>query len=101
MTALVDIRSDHDHYLRPFVGCHLRTDLRWTNLSRGEATLLSSHARDPRVAAGAPTDVGQTSRSPASLRVSPPPTREPTRSVGHHRPATQTMTLMAAYQADE
>jgi hypothetical protein len=49
------------------------------------------------VAAGDTTDVGQTSRSTASLRVSPPPTREPTRSAGHHRPTTQTMTLTSAY----
>jgi hypothetical protein len=67
MRALVDIRSDHDHYLRPFVGCHQWTNLRWTNLSRGEATLLSSHAGDPRAAASDTTDVGQTIWSTARL----------------------------------
>src|SRR3954451_5106230 len=36
------------------------TDPRWTHLSRGDATLLSSHARDPRTAAGDTTKEGQT-----------------------------------------
>src|SRR5829696_8892090 len=50
---LVWVRGDHDHVLRPFVGMSPDdSDRRWTNLSWGEATLLSSHAGDPRKVAG-------------------------------------------------
>ena len=38
----------------------LRTDARWTHLSRGDATLLSSHAGNPRTAAGDTTTDSQT-----------------------------------------
>ena len=45
--------------VRPFVGCHWRVDRRRTDLSGGGATLLSSHAGDPRAAAGDTTGAGQ------------------------------------------
>src|SRR3954447_14043315 len=38
----------------------LKTDRRRTHLSRGDATLLSGHAGDPRTAAGDTTSAGQT-----------------------------------------
>ena len=56
---LMRVRPDHDHFHRPLVGMP-STDPRWTQLSRGDATLLSSHARDPRTAAGDTTKEGQT-----------------------------------------
>jgi hypothetical protein len=40
----------------------------------------------PRAAAGDTTFASQTSRSTSSLRVSPPSAREPTATVGRHRP---------------
>jgi hypothetical protein len=58
----------------------------WTHLSRGDATLLSSHAGDPRTAAGDTTTDSQTPRSTPGLRVSPPPNRGPTGRAGRHRP---------------
>src|SRR2546430_345234 len=61
-------------------------DLRRTNLTWGEATLLLGHAGDPRAAAGDTTNVGQTNWSTPATRVSPSPAREPTRPVGRHRP---------------
>jgi len=39
--------------------------------------------------------------STASLRVSPPPARDHTRSVGRHRPAPRTLTLSQAYGAQK
>src|SRR3954464_14581302 len=50
-------------------------------------------ASDPRAAADDTTDVGQTNWSTATLRVSPPPTRDLTGQAGHHRPTTRTVTL--------
>src|SRR3954452_19563508 len=52
-------------------------------------------ASDPRAAADDTTDVGQTNWSTATLRVSPPPTRDLTGQAGHHRPTTRTVTLTA------
>ena len=68
--ALVRVRPDHDH-LPPSLRRMLsgEADLRRTHLSRGDATLLSSHAGDPRAAAGwtapagSPDHVGPTSRA--------------------------------------
>src|SRR2546430_9276072 len=68
-------------------------DLRRTNLTWGEATLLLGHAGDPRAAAGDTTNVGQTNWSTPATRVSPSPAREPTRPVGRHRPVRSTMTV--------
>jgi hypothetical protein len=78
--TLVGVRTDHDHLHRPLVGI-ARTDPRWTHLSWGDATLLSSHARDPRTAAGDTTKEGQTNgrqhgkgsarRQPRTLPITP------------------------------
>src|SRR4030095_11917243 len=73
--ALVVVRPDHDHLHRPLLGCH-STDPRWTHLSRGDATLLSSHARDPRTAAGDTTKERQT------------PGRQPGKGSARRRPRT-------------
>src|SRR3954451_1303520 len=54
-------------------------------------------ASDPRAAADDTTDVGQTNWSTATLRVSPPPTRDLTGQAGHHRPTTRTVTLTRPY----
>src|SRR5262245_8496478 len=60
VVALVRIRPDHDHLHRPFVWMSTdEADLRRTNLTGGDATLLSSHAGDPRAVAGDTTDAGQ------------------------------------------
>src|SRR5262249_61681880 len=67
-------------------------DLRRTQLTRGEATLLSSHAGDPRAAAGDTTNVGQTGWSTPATRVSPSPAREPTPRVGRRRPVRSSVT---------
>ncbi len=81
----------------PSIGCRLRTDRRRTNLTGGDATLLSSQAGDPRVAAGDTTHGGQTFGSTASLGVSPPPCREPTVQVGRQPPTVgPTMTVRPA-----
>src|SRR3954453_15122383 len=94
MAALVWIRPDHDHLQRPFVGyVDGEADLRSTHLSRGDATLLSSQAGDPRTAADDTTNVGQTTGSTATKRVSPPPGRDHTGRVGRHRAAHRTLTL--------
>ncbi len=88
MGSLVGVRSDHDHWLRPFDWLSpVRTDRRRTDLTRGEATLLSSHDGDPRGAASDTTDEGQTSGSTASLRVSSPPARG-TNRLGRTLPPT-------------
>src|SRR5439155_24372808 len=52
-----------------------RAELRRTHLSGGDATLLSSHAGDPRAATDDTTGESQTSWSTPSLRVTPSPTR--------------------------
>ena len=64
-------------YPRP--SFHPRNDWigRRTQLSRGDATLLSGHAGDPRTAAG-DTTTGSGPR-PTALQGSPPPARKPTR----------------------
>lgn len=43
------------------IGCRLRTDLRRTKLTWGDAKLLSSHVGDPRAAASDTTGESQTS----------------------------------------
>ena len=85
--ALVGVRSDHDHVARPFIDEPSKADLRRTHLSRGDATLLSSHAGDPRTAVSDTTDAGQTQRSAAILRVSSPPAEEPAPPAGQHHSA--------------
>jgi hypothetical protein len=45
--VLVGIRSDHDHVHVPFIGLAAEADRQRTQLSGGDATLLSSHAGDP------------------------------------------------------
>src|SRR5436305_10829729 len=58
--ALVRVRPDHDHACRPFVWLTPNeADLRRTTVTRGEATLLSSHAGGPRTAAGDTSFTGQ------------------------------------------
>src|SRR5438876_4224930 len=71
----------------PSVGCHRRTDSRRTNLSRGGATLLSSHAGDPRAAAGDTTGVGQ-SKDDTQYLSQPAAVPRPTGRVGCNRPVT-------------
>jgi hypothetical protein len=84
------VRPDHDHACRPFVWLTPNeADLRRTTLTRGEATLLSSHAGDPRTAAGDTSSAGQAKQPTQSSRVSPPPARGPTGRVGRHRPSAK------------
>ena len=91
---LVRVRPDHDHAYRPFVWLTPNeADLRRTTVTRGEATLLSSHAGGPRTAAGDTSFAGQAKRSTQKLRVSPPPARGPTGRVGGHRPDPETITV--------
>src|SRR5262249_925854 len=73
-------------------------DLRRTQLTRGEATLLSSHAGDPRAAAGDTTNVGQTGWSTPATRVSPSPAREPTPRVGRRRPVRSSVTVILRHR---
>jgi hypothetical protein len=88
--ALVRVRADHDHMHRPFVWLTTDEADLGGQLSLGaNATLLSSHAKGPRAATGDTTYASQASRSTSSLRVSPPPAREPTGRRGHHRPALE------------
>jgi hypothetical protein len=57
------------------------------HLSReAKATLLSSHAGDPRTAAGDRSFARQSTETTRQSRVSPPPARAPTGRVGRHRP---------------
>ncbi len=64
--ALVGIRSDHDHVHVPFIGLAAEADRQRTQLSRGDATLLSSHAGDPdRRRATEPKEVSHDGRQPA------------------------------------
>jgi len=49
-------------------------------------TAVSSHAGDPRTAAGDTTTDSQTHESKIQARASPPPNRGPTGRVGRHRP---------------
>ena len=69
------------------VGDLQRTDVRWTHLSRGDASLLSGHTGDPQAAAGDTTSAGQTTgrqkinesarRQPEDLPVAPDATARP------------------------
>src|SRR4051794_35101362 len=61
---LVWIRSDHHHVAPSLSSQPLKVDLRRTRLSRGDATLLSSHAGDPEPAASDTTRAGQTNNWP-------------------------------------
>jgi hypothetical protein len=71
----------------PSIGRCLRTDLRLTNLTRGDATLLSSQAGDPRAAAGDATHGGQTlGRHRAYESARRRPENQPTRSDACRRP---------------
>src|SRR5262249_35733025 len=84
----------------PSIGCRLiRTDRRRTDLTWGDATLLSSHDGDPRGAASDTTDEGQTSGSTDSLRVSSPPSRG-TNRLGRTLPPTlgPTLTVRTPYR---
>ncbi len=69
----------------------MRTELNLLN------DALLGHAEGPRAATGDRTFSSQTNRSTSALRVSPPPAREPTGSVGRHRPTRVTMTLRALW----
>src|SRR6516225_7713633 len=73
-------------------------DLRRTQLTWGEATLLSSHAGDPRAAAGDTSNVGQTSWSTPPTWVSPSPAREPTRPVGRRSPIRSSLTVILRHR---
>src|SRR2546423_14762520 len=73
VARLVWVRTDHDHLHRPLHRQPAEVDLRRTRLSRGDATLLSSHARDPEPAASDTTDESQTHPPTPRLRVSSPP----------------------------
>ncbi len=85
--ALVGVRSDHDHLHRPLrLVEHRRSGPRRTTVTRGDATLLSSHAEGPRAATGDTSFAGQTKQTTQHSRVSPPPAREPSATVGRHRP---------------
>ena len=53
---------------------------------KAKAALLSSHAGDPRAAAGDRSFAGQSTETTQHSRVSPPPARGPTGQVGRHRP---------------
>jgi len=81
MSALVDIRSNHDHYQPSLHWIAVEVDLQRTDLSRGGATLLSSHAGDPRAAASDKTHVGQsTDRQTAYESARRQPENQPARS---------------------
>ena len=62
---------------------------------KAKATLLSSHAGDPRAATGDTSFASQAEQSTQHSRVSPPPARGPTGRVGRHRPDPETMTVTA------
>src|SRR5687767_4286131 len=94
MSALVHVRSNHDHLHRPFDWLNTdEAELRRTTVTWGDATLLSSHAEGPRAAAGDTSFAGQTRQTTQASRVSPPPAREPTAAAGRHRPDPSTLTV--------
>jgi hypothetical protein len=85
MRALVGVRANHHHVLVPSSNEPVEADLRRTHLSRGDATLLSSHAGDPRTAVSDTTLGGQALWPTSALGVSSPPAEEPEPPVGRHR----------------
>src|SRR6266511_2294220 len=90
---LVRVRSDPDHVARPFVWfCCQRAD-RWpTDLTGGDATLLSSQAGDPRAAASDTTrwwsDLRVDSQTRSQLAAVPRTNRP-----GRTSPSTVTATM--------
>src|SRR3954453_12265659 len=87
-------RSDHDYLHRPFVWSHRRSGSPADSSHYGAvATLLLSHAEGPRAAAGDTTFASQTNQSTSTLRVSPPPAREPTGHVNVTAKPTTTLTV--------
>ena len=70
-------------------------DLRRTDLSRGDATLLSSHAGGPRAATGDRTKAGQTKRVDRAKESQPAAAREPNPAGRTHRPPPRTLPLRA------
>ena len=82
--ALVHVRTEHDHQLRPLL-LAVEVDGRRTRLAGGAATLLSSHAGHPRPATSDTTKGSQT-RQVDSLKESQLAAGRDLRlSVGHHR----------------
>ena len=97
MRSLVRVRSDHDHACRPFVWVTPNeADLRRTTVTRGEATLLSSHAGDPRTAAGDTSFAGQAWQSRRNRHESArrQPEDLPLRSDVTDRASTLTVTVV-------
>ena len=67
---------------------------------KAKATLLSSHAGDPRAATGDRRFASQSTETTQQSRVSPPPARGLTSRVGRHRPDPETMTVTAVSRTE-
>jgi hypothetical protein len=89
VVALVSVCPNHDHVPRPFVEMARRKrTIRRTPLSRGAATLLSSHAGGPRSVTGDTAKVSQTTLVDSDKESQPATGRETNRPAGQHRSNT-------------